>query len=109
MGGCHIILATDHLNNILVSSTTELRQPAKVLRWLQEIESVGIRSWCFTPDTSNWFADMASRHPAQRDLLKAKLVERSQLPSTLQEAFQQVVGWFGVGGTAGATLAGDPD
>ena len=31
VGGCHIVLSTDHLNNILVSAVTELRQPQKIL------------------------------------------------------------------------------
>ena len=93
----------------MLSFTTELRQSAKVLRWLQEVESVRICSWCFTPCASYLFADMATRYLAQTDSLKAKLVERAQLPLTWQEAFQQVVGWFGIGMGAGASLASGPD
>ena len=109
VGGCFIVLGPEHLNDLLVNSSVELRQPAKVLRWLQEIEQVGVITWRFTLGTSNLFADMASRRPPLRDVVKKKLVEKVNLPKTLQEAIQQVVGWFGIGGSDGAQIASGED
>ena len=40
--GCHVVIGTDHLKNIIVNVQSELRQPAKLLRWLMEIASLCI-------------------------------------------------------------------
>ena len=88
--GCHIIVCTDRLNN-LVSASTELRQPAKVLRWLQEISSLGIITWAFTPGTANVFADAMSRLVPLLSQVAMDQLKGSGLPKNLQEAFLQAV------------------
>ena len=65
-GGCFILLGTDHLNDLLVNSSVEPRQPAKVLRWWLEIAQVRFFAQCFILGTSSLFADMASRRPPVR-------------------------------------------
>ena len=109
ISGFVVVVGTDRLNSFLVSSVTELRQPAKVLRWLQEIEGMARVKWAFTPGTANLFADFASRHPPDRDQLEEKLVEQDDLPQTLQDAFRQVLGWFGIGGKGNAVAASDEE
>ena len=98
VAGCRVVIGTDRLNNLLVNSSAELRQPNKILRWLMEMEGLCLCKWAFTPGAANQFADMASRNPSDRDEVMGNLVARSELPQTLQEAFIQVVGWFGIGG-----------
>ncbi len=67
--GAHIVLGTDHRNDVMTSTTGEMRQPAKVLRWLWEIDAAGRIRWTFTPGAANTFADWAARLPAERDLI----------------------------------------
>ena len=67
--GTHIVLGTDHLNNCMTSTTGEMRQPAKVFRWLLEIVAAGKMRCAFSPGAANTFADWASRNPAERDLI----------------------------------------
>ena len=87
--GAHIVIGTDHLNNVLTTTTGELRQPQKILRWLLEIIGMGKIKWAFTPGAANVFADWASRNPAERDLIIP--VEELELdptvPHTLRDAF----------------------
>ena len=87
--GAHVVLGTDHLNNCMTSTTGEMRQPAKVFRWLLEIVAAGKIRWAFTPGAANTFADWASRNPAERDLIIP--VEEQEVdptvPATLKEAF----------------------
>ena len=87
--GAHIVIGTDHLDNILVSTTGELRQPQKILRWLMEIGGMGRIRWAFTPGAANVFADWASRNPGDRDLIIPTTDEEvdPSLPSNLRDAF----------------------
>ena len=56
----------------LPQTTSEMRQPEKVFRWLLEIIGAGKVRWAFTPGAANTFADWASRNPAdERDTLTA--------------------------------------
>jgi hypothetical protein len=83
-------VCTDHLNNVMVETTTELRQPGKILRWLLEIMGMGKLRWAFTPGVANVFADWASRNPRDRDQLidvEGEDVDTSGLPKTLMEAY----------------------
>ena len=85
----HIVIGTDHLNNILASTTGELRQPRKTLRWLMEIGGMGRIWWAFTPGAANVFADWVSCNPGDRDLIIPVTDEEvdPSLPSNLRDAF----------------------
>ena len=79
------------MDNILVSTSGELRQPAKILRWLMEIGQVGRIHWAFTPGAANVFADLMSRLTPEHRKVQGEVEVGAGLPKTLEEAFRMVL------------------
>ena len=65
MTGCYVHIFPDHLNNLVVSSGETLRQPHKISRWLEDIESRVKALWSFNPGLANRVGDGCSSHGAQ--------------------------------------------
>jgi hypothetical protein len=99
VGGCWCLLLPDALNNVILSQGVELRQPAKNLRWILDIEGRIIARWGFGPGRANFIGDGPSRDVEERDALRpdeevdlktgAKVAVKQGLPLTLKDAFTQ--------------------
>ncbi|MEC9336389.1 MAG: hypothetical protein VYC68_02690, partial [Candidatus Thermoplasmatota archaeon] len=89
LAGMSCDLYTDHLNNVTLGDS--LKQPAKVLRMLVEIESRCIPRWQFLPGAANPVADGFSRNCENRDEARGAFERREGLPRTLREAFQEIL------------------
>lgn len=87
----HVMIGTDHLNNLIIHSEQEFRQPGKILNWIQEIEALVIAHWAFTPGAANVFADYFSRNPPDREEAETIAADKVGLPRSLVEAFAQVI------------------
>ena len=91
VAGCHVVIGTDHVNNIIINIPFELRQPAKMLRWLMENASLCFAHWAFTPGAAHIFADAMSRvFLPERENLAAEKIAGASLPKNLKEAFEQL-------------------
>lgn len=82
------MIRPDHLNNLNVNLSQQLKQPAKVLGWLVQIESRIQAHWVFSPGVSNAVGDGFSRNPKDRDLARSQEADDVGLPKTLGEAFR---------------------
>ena len=85
------------LKNLTLNQASELRQPGKILRWLQDIQGRILARWSFGPGAANYAGDGPSRDVPEREQLRDETggeLKKSALPSTLKEAFPD--GGFGL-------------
>jgi hypothetical protein len=86
VNGAHVQIVPDHLNNVVINPQNSLKQPAKIMRTLQEIEHTVQAIWMFGPGQANPIGDGFSRNPPNRDKIRSDEAPAG-MPGTLREAF----------------------